>query len=187
MPTTLCKPRTRPKGQRRVHCSLVSRTPSRSRSLWRRSRLVAEGRARFNHCRPHTVAQTETQPRDRGLDAVGRFGDGPAGIRPHPGRNNRRTDYEAPQQHEGEVTSGCTAASPHSTNAEIGRCFFCASPILIMALRSADPLRDCALAPSRPSPLYARCISSNALTTASFKRHPADKSRSYCHRYQNRH
>jgi len=65
---------------------------------------------------------TPTQPRDRILDAVARFAEQPC-IRPRTEWNNRRADYEPPRQHDGKADFGSAAGSPHSINADIGRCF----------------------------------------------------------------
>jgi hypothetical protein len=66
---------------------------------------------------------TQTQPHDRSVDMIFRFGGGPASIRPHPEWDNRRADYEPPRQQNHEDDLGCAAGSLHSTNAKIGRCF----------------------------------------------------------------
>jgi hypothetical protein len=68
------------------------------------------------------AAGTIPKVHDRVLDAIVRFGDRPSGLRPDAEWNNRRADDEPPPQHDGQDL-GRAAGLPHSTNAEIGRCF----------------------------------------------------------------
>jgi hypothetical protein len=69
------------------------------------------------------AAGTIPKVHDRVLDAIVRFGDRPSGLRPDAEWNNRRADDEPPPLHDGQDDLGRTAGTPHSTNAEIGRCF----------------------------------------------------------------
>jgi hypothetical protein len=66
---------------------------------------------------------TQTRPRDRAVDAVAGFCDGPSMMRPYAVWDNRRADYEPRRQYDSEDDLRCAVEPPHGTNAEIGRCF----------------------------------------------------------------
>jgi hypothetical protein len=64
---------------------------------------------------------TQTLPHDRVLDAIARFTDEMPGIQPDSEWNNRRSDYDPPQQDETDLAGA--AESPQNINAEVGLCF----------------------------------------------------------------
>jgi hypothetical protein len=66
-PHTLCpKPRARPQGQRRIYRAAVPRTPPRTSSLRRRSRLVEQSRCRPARACPDAVVKNASVADIRG-------------------------------------------------------------------------------------------------------------------------